>query len=422
MAANRPTQPFLCLKKKKKPAITNRFGFSSAPQPNNQIKQKIQQLRKEKEEKARKERIARMGWQTVKSGEHAIKSAFEPAPASSEEEEVDEEEIPLDARMRMKNLGRQTKTSAGPNSYGKSSKAGFKDPKASLKQQQKVYEEQFYSEDRADIEAVQSDTRVKKQIQREAYIKEQKIRQMAGASSITPHSPRSEIARKRALEHDGSAAAVDGIQVPRRKSRFDSAMEKSTFVQGVVDYSKHVPKNYQKPGQKISAYEESAQQISYGHGSGQERLQAAAGYSGYQNLDKYNDTAQSKGRRGRWGDIGIGSGTLHGGKDPTLDEQYCKRYAVRDNGIFSESRQYGSALPQPPPSRPNYASFSDIPAPPSSMPTNQAPPPPPPHNIQKQHSANTSDSGYGYSDHQPRSRQPGAAFPDLRNYQFGQTE
>merc|ERR1719249_411999 len=38
----------------------------------------------------------------------------------------DEEEMPEEARMRMRNVGRETPTSAGPNSFGKT-KQGFTD-------------------------------------------------------------------------------------------------------------------------------------------------------------------------------------------------------------------------------------------------------------------------------------------------------
>eukprot|EP00096_Caligus_rogercresseyi_P012173 TRINITY_DN5024_c0_g1_i1.p2 TRINITY_DN5024_c0_g1~~TRINITY_DN5024_c0_g1_i1.p2 ORF type:complete len:121 (-),score=60.07 TRINITY_DN5024_c0_g1_i1:686-1048(-) len=40
----------------------------------------------------------------------------------------DEEEMPAEARMRMRNIGRDTATSSGPNSFGKT-KQGFIDSK-----------------------------------------------------------------------------------------------------------------------------------------------------------------------------------------------------------------------------------------------------------------------------------------------------
>jgi len=44
----------------------------------------------------------------------------------NESDSEEEEEMPLEARMRMKNVGRDTPTSSGPNSFNKS-KLGFSD-------------------------------------------------------------------------------------------------------------------------------------------------------------------------------------------------------------------------------------------------------------------------------------------------------
>ncbi|XP_071546291.1 PEST proteolytic signal-containing nuclear protein-like isoform X2 [Panulirus ornatus] len=52
-----------------------------------------------------------------------------------EEDDDDEEEMPPEAKMRMKNIGRDTPTSAGPNSFGKT-RMGFCDSK-------KIYEKQL---------------------------------------------------------------------------------------------------------------------------------------------------------------------------------------------------------------------------------------------------------------------------------------
>ncbi|XP_042206597.1 PEST proteolytic signal-containing nuclear protein-like isoform X2 [Homarus americanus] len=52
-----------------------------------------------------------------------------------EEDEDDQEEMPPEAKMRMKNIGRDTPTSAGPNSFGKT-RMGFCDSK-------KIYEKQL---------------------------------------------------------------------------------------------------------------------------------------------------------------------------------------------------------------------------------------------------------------------------------------
>ena len=46
----------------------------------------------------------------------------------------DEEEMPFEAKMRMRNLGRDTPTAAGPNSFGKG-KMGFCDRRAVQKKE-----------------------------------------------------------------------------------------------------------------------------------------------------------------------------------------------------------------------------------------------------------------------------------------------
>ncbi|XP_063593623.1 PEST proteolytic signal-containing nuclear protein-like isoform X2 [Penaeus indicus] len=53
----------------------------------------------------------------------------------SEDDDDVEEEMPPEAKMRMKNIGRDTPTSAGPNSFGKT-RMGFCDSK-------KIYEKQL---------------------------------------------------------------------------------------------------------------------------------------------------------------------------------------------------------------------------------------------------------------------------------------
>ncbi|XP_037074157.1 PEST proteolytic signal-containing nuclear protein-like [Pollicipes pollicipes] len=50
------------------------------------------------------------------------------AAAFGDDDDEEEEEMPPEARMRMKNIGRETPTSAGPNSFGKT-KIGFCDSK-----------------------------------------------------------------------------------------------------------------------------------------------------------------------------------------------------------------------------------------------------------------------------------------------------
>jgi PPE-repeat protein len=65
------------------------------------------------------------------SGHVAIKSKPKPkAPTLSQvfnaESSDSDEEVPPEARMKMRNVGRETITSSGPNSFGKTSK-GFTD-------------------------------------------------------------------------------------------------------------------------------------------------------------------------------------------------------------------------------------------------------------------------------------------------------
>uniref|UniRef100_A0A0B6ZP78 PEST proteolytic signal-containing nuclear protein n=1 Tax=Arion vulgaris TaxID=1028688 RepID=A0A0B6ZP78_9EUPU len=62
-------------------------------------------------------------------------------------DESDGEEMPPEAKMRMKNIGRDTPTASGPNSYGKG-KQGFID-------RQKIIEKQL----KADMEKVSGDNR-----------------------------------------------------------------------------------------------------------------------------------------------------------------------------------------------------------------------------------------------------------------------
>ncbi|GFN95701.1 pest proteolytic signal-containing nuclear protein-like [Plakobranchus ocellatus] len=60
------------------------------------------------------------------------------AKVFDEDEESDSEEMPPEAKMRMKNIGRNTPTASGPNSYGKG-KHGFVD-------RQKIIERQLKEE------------------------------------------------------------------------------------------------------------------------------------------------------------------------------------------------------------------------------------------------------------------------------------
>jgi len=73
---------------------------------------------------------------TAQSAEPA--SAIKPSVAKvfGCDDSSDEEEIPEEARMKMRNVGRQTVTSSGPNSFGKTS-AGFTDANALYERQLK---------------------------------------------------------------------------------------------------------------------------------------------------------------------------------------------------------------------------------------------------------------------------------------------
>ena len=46
----------------------------------------------------------------------------------------EEEEMPFEAKMRMRNIGRETPTASGPNSFGKG-KMGFCDRRALIKKE-----------------------------------------------------------------------------------------------------------------------------------------------------------------------------------------------------------------------------------------------------------------------------------------------
>ena len=116
-----------------------------------------------------------------------------------------EEEIPDFCQIRMKNVGRSTQTSAGPNSYGKSQVGGFQDSKALLKARQKQCEDLFYEQDRSQIEL----KRQEKIDVKERFAKEQARREKMKDTSGTNSTV--EIGIK----------SMQNIK-PRRKSRFDA--------------------------------------------------------------------------------------------------------------------------------------------------------------------------------------------------------
>ncbi|XP_001182487.3 PEST proteolytic signal-containing nuclear protein [Strongylocentrotus purpuratus] len=61
-----------------------------------------------------------------------LKPSGTAAKAFADESDEDEEDMPPEAKMRMKNMGRDTPTSAGPNSFNKG-KMGFSSPSAKWK-------------------------------------------------------------------------------------------------------------------------------------------------------------------------------------------------------------------------------------------------------------------------------------------------
>jgi len=82
---------------------------------------------------------------SIKLGSDPKKQKTEPvlvqrkgAVASAFNDESDEEEeMPAEAKMRMRNLGRDTPTSAGPNSFNKGSK-GFTDHRTAMEKSFKL--------------------------------------------------------------------------------------------------------------------------------------------------------------------------------------------------------------------------------------------------------------------------------------------
>lgn len=61
----------------------------------------------------------------------AVAKAF-----SADSDDDEPEQMPADCRMRMRNIGRNTPTSSGPNSFGKT-KQGFCDAKKMFEKQTK---------------------------------------------------------------------------------------------------------------------------------------------------------------------------------------------------------------------------------------------------------------------------------------------
>lgn len=77
----------------------------------------------------------KLGNQKLKDSTPALKETSASVAEAFRQDSDEEEEMPPEAKMRMRNIGRDTPTSAGPNSYGKT-RQGFCDAK-------KVFERQL---------------------------------------------------------------------------------------------------------------------------------------------------------------------------------------------------------------------------------------------------------------------------------------
>nr|CAH7740052.1 unnamed protein product [Callosobruchus chinensis] len=64
----------------------------------------------------------------IKKEKQAAKPKITVAAAFNQDSDSEPEEMPPEAKMRMRNIGRDTPTSSGPNSFGKT-KQGFSDAK-----------------------------------------------------------------------------------------------------------------------------------------------------------------------------------------------------------------------------------------------------------------------------------------------------
>ncbi|RZC32978.1 PCNP domain containing protein [Asbolus verrucosus] len=76
-----------------------------------------------------KKRLKNIGIQMkLTSQKQPAKPKLTIASAFNQDSDEEPEEMPPEARMRMRNIGRDTPTSSGPNSFGKT-KQGFSDSK-----------------------------------------------------------------------------------------------------------------------------------------------------------------------------------------------------------------------------------------------------------------------------------------------------
>ncbi|CAL1283921.1 unnamed protein product [Larinioides sclopetarius] len=87
----------------------------------------------------------KLGSQKAKDGKPVLKKTSASVASAFNQESDEEEEMPPEARMRMRNIGRDTPTSAGPNSFGKT-RQGFCDSKKVFERQLKEKMEQLADE------------------------------------------------------------------------------------------------------------------------------------------------------------------------------------------------------------------------------------------------------------------------------------
>ena len=77
-----------------------------------------------------------------------VKKAPKVASVFNEDDSSDEEEMPVEAKMRMRNVGRETITSSGPNSFGKT-KRGFTDTNRLFERQMKEAMDKVSNDEKA---------------------------------------------------------------------------------------------------------------------------------------------------------------------------------------------------------------------------------------------------------------------------------
>lgn len=180
----------LCLTKKKK-----RPGTLGGPALN-PLTSQFKQHKKDLELKKKIQKKQKAGWIVMnKNHSHnSAKTTFEAIPDEDELEDSDGEEMSLDCRMRMRNVGASTKTSAGPNSYLKDSR-GFTNGKALQQYQNQALENYFYEKDKAAITQAANAQNQQRQKDLQAGKIDRKTGQIGGvgtaaaSSSITSPTP-----------------------------------------------------------------------------------------------------------------------------------------------------------------------------------------------------------------------------------------